>query len=632
MDETGNYAYYFEALGRGERQGARDSRSEHFATKDIEEALVRETVQNSLDARAGREPVRVRFALHNVSTASIPGFDSYVSALRSSVDQGAGTLEGAQPLHAALERTERAIVPVLYVHDFGTTGLRGNESDPTSGLSSLTNSSGVSSASDGRGGSFGIGAAVGVLASRLRAVAYLTRKFDGDGSTIYASWTHLAGHVDSEGVERHARGIFTDLREQNRLVYPRFREDGFGPFHQRDEPGTSVIVLDYRGADDDPTLEKLRQAALQSFWAAILKGDLILEGAHDDGEWTVDSSNLDEHLSKDSLLAEKTLPFRRALDEEPVTTVIDTLGEVRLHIKALDEGDLPTAHTRPLYTTTMRKPRMRIATWANRSIPRPYAAVLSCTTDEGNEFLRQMEGPSHDDWTNRGAPGQSAVLRNIKELLKQSLRSRFSYETSDAVAVPGLSEDLPDTVPFDDDSPLPLPEDKGVAGHESWERQSPERESNADPSKPVERLLPVPVPDGNGGRGDDPGDLDPVREQKPGSGESSKPRTRTGRGGPASGQVSVRTFSGPGDEWIEVRLRTGSDTATTTGVRFFGLDGADRDMPLTLLNAVDAEGRALATEGNLLKEVVIAPGSSTRLQVRFLETGKARIEARTDAA
>src|SRR5262245_35621073 len=79
-------------------------------------ALVRETLQNSLDARAGAETVKVKFRFGRVdSTASVFGSSKFFSGLSPHlIAQDFYTPEG----HEA--------IPYLAIEDFGTRGFRGD--------------------------------------------------------------------------------------------------------------------------------------------------------------------------------------------------------------------------------------------------------------------------------------------------------------------------------------------------------------------------------------------------------------------------------------------------------------------------------------------------------------------------
>src|ERR1041384_7914006 len=93
---------------------------EFFKMQDLADALVREAVQNSLDARRtrSRTPVRVRFKLATGDQAlSAEGARQYFVGLREHLE--------AASIRSILPEADED-VPYLLVEDFGTRGLTGD--------------------------------------------------------------------------------------------------------------------------------------------------------------------------------------------------------------------------------------------------------------------------------------------------------------------------------------------------------------------------------------------------------------------------------------------------------------------------------------------------------------------------
>ncbi len=82
----------------------------------LAEALVREVIQNSTDARAGPDPVKVCFTVHTVPPQDVKRLSALFSALRPHLNE-CGVSDTA--LDASTAR-------LLVVEDFGTKGLTGN--------------------------------------------------------------------------------------------------------------------------------------------------------------------------------------------------------------------------------------------------------------------------------------------------------------------------------------------------------------------------------------------------------------------------------------------------------------------------------------------------------------------------
>lgn len=100
------------------------------------DSLVREVLQNSLDAAVGGKPVRVRFAFSGSSGAL--GIDRSAEYLRGLVDH-------LDSLGNAVVNNKSGIpeMPFLLVEDFGTKGLTGDRALFYTNLEAATGSRGV---------------------------------------------------------------------------------------------------------------------------------------------------------------------------------------------------------------------------------------------------------------------------------------------------------------------------------------------------------------------------------------------------------------------------------------------------------------------------------------------------------
>ena len=234
-------------VGPGPNDGAID----HF-TGNILSSVVREVIQNSLDARKlDDEPVRVAFRLDKVSKSEFCGF-SIKKFVKASSEQA--TLQGLEARVKIYEQLLNEIsttrnISVLSIHDWNTKGLTG----PTDGTMvgnwyALTKGDGLTQ-KDGEGslGSFGHGSKAPFTFSRSKTVYYyslietddggLERRFQGKGK--------LQSHIHPE--ERkptQATGFYGKLDDD---LLPLIDEEVPGWFvgHRSsitDQTGTSIYI------------------------------------------------------------------------------------------------------------------------------------------------------------------------------------------------------------------------------------------------------------------------------------------------------------------------------------------------------------------------------------------------------
>jgi hypothetical protein len=257
---------------------------EFFKAQDLADALVRESIQNSLDARIprSRAPVAVRFrfaagahALHADAVREyFDGLDPHLHA-------------AAKTMHTVLPRHGEA-VPYLLIEDFGTRGLTGDPHiDPeleTGGEEKKNDffyfwrNVGRSNKGEVDRGRWGLGKAVFTVASRIRTIFGITRRFDDDRSLLLGQSVLKTHVLDAHRI--YPYGFFACFEKRNSLPLPiedpilldRFADD-FGV--TRVEPGLSIVVPYYR--DDELSLERIATSAVQQYFYPISRGDLVVD-------------------------------------------------------------------------------------------------------------------------------------------------------------------------------------------------------------------------------------------------------------------------------------------------------------------------------------------------------------------
>lgn len=464
------YGFYFEEQGRSGEQGPIDPSQQYFEGSHASDAVVRETGQNSLDNRGTRAqgPVKMVFELATVRTDEIPGMEELRERWNAVMRQTTGQ-QGHDRMVDAAELTAQNNLQVLRISDYNTTGLTGSESlkTPDSALSRLTRGSG-SSTDDERGGSFGIGSAVGPMASRLRTVIYTSLPEDGRES-VMAGYVRLATHA--LGTKRYrADGYFTRL-DNTDFCYLR-PAPPIATFPQRTEPGTDIYILGYRWAEEDLMLHKVRDALIDNFMVAIDRGRLVAEGHTSEGSWTLDRNSLEQYAAKRPDFHAMLLALR---DDEPAVKDLPRVGGVKLYMNIDDQLE------KKLHTITMRAPLMKIDTFRHNSIAAKYAAILICDDEEGNRYLRRLEPPQHHKWDPAMEPEHGkSVLNSLKKFVRDALRERISERVGDEMSIEGLARYLPTEIVDEGASGNPA---APSGGSESAEKTGESSSVSGDPAK-----------------------------------------------------------------------------------------------------------------------------------------------------
>ena len=619
----GDFGFVFPPAGQSGYEGPNNPSAEFFTGREPSEAIARECIQNSLDAkRDDVEVVRVVFDLRKTSVDGMPGIDTLRVAAAAAVAL-AGELQGADSLQEAHRTAMQHDIWTLGISDFGTTGLLGSEKirDEKSPLSILTRGTGASSNQGDRGGSFGIGSAVGVMASSMSTAYYRTRR-TGDTSTIVAGYSKLATHLDQNGERRRGEG-FLSLRD-DRVDFTYLRSEvAFPDFPGRTEPGTDVLIPGYVDAESDDLLHQVRDAVATNFFAAIARGKLIVEGVTPSGSWVLDAEELPRLLSSVPRLHDQVLPYFRAL-QDPTPSVKDDheLGRMTLYLFEDDSMD------RSLGTITMRKPLMTIDLFQHR-IPASYAAVLVCSDSKGNEILRKIEPPEHTKWNEKGPRSNGPVVRRLKEFVRTELRSRLRVDSSVGAKVRGLEKFLPKVSaagPPSVGTGRPGLNEQGKED-ESARRAGTEEASyelDASQFKPFKVSVLRPAlasPDGAQpvAKGKDSGGLGSARGKRggalPGTGAEGDGTSRI-----HASDLSFRSFS-PAHTAINVLVLHPKVNATgDLPLITLGVDGRSEDNDLVIEEAVLLDGkdrRRLQADGMVLKDLALIAGHRNTIHVRF---------------
>lgn len=304
---------------------------EFFATSAIEgpaQALIRESIQNSLDAKFGL-PVRV---VVTVVTKRLPSPDAVAKLFSGAWEHLGAPGNGLQ----TPKPDPTTPCSYLVVEDFNTTGLIGDpaQTDPEpnekNNFFNFFRAEGLSGKTGAELGRWGVGKFVFPRSSRASTHIGITVREGIDCRRLMLGATTLKGHrVAGRGGLFTPDGLYGVQRDDG-FVLP--FEDGveidnvcamFG-VQRQSEPGTSVVVpfID----PDEFTFDGLLRAAVRSYFAPVLAGQLEITVRHDDREATLTRLTLESVLASNGSLAGELQPLVRLakvssaiLDQDRIT-------------------------------------------------------------------------------------------------------------------------------------------------------------------------------------------------------------------------------------------------------------------------------------------------------------------------
>jgi hypothetical protein len=242
--------------------------AEFFRLTEPSEAVVREIIQNSLDAKiAGGNKVKVTFSFGELDKDNVM---DYFNGLESH-------LKACNLLPPDYKEGNR--VSFLTIEDFGTTGLDGITGEDGSRPEKGNNffdfwwREGMSGKSGGVAGRWGLGKTTFHIASRLRSFWGLTVRQD-DHRKLLMGKALLKTHRIGDSVY-HYYGYFTaedykPLSEQ--IVIQDFKQKFL--LARNDEPGLSLIIPI---PDNEINISSVEKAVIIHYFYAIMKGVLEVE-------------------------------------------------------------------------------------------------------------------------------------------------------------------------------------------------------------------------------------------------------------------------------------------------------------------------------------------------------------------
>lgn len=245
---------------------------------DVAESLVRESIQNSIDARLDTsQPVHVRIFVSGALKHTPIGTGDYFKDFWPHVQ---ASNRGGH-VDASLENQQCRFV---VIEDFNTSGLTGDytassaEPGESNNFYHFLRAEGISGKSEGNLGRWGVGKYVFPKASGINTFFALTRR-TSEERTLLIGQSVLENH-ELEGKEYEPDGWFADFEEDSGFQLPLLDQDlieAFSKFwavSRTTETGLSVVVP-YIGADF--TGQEFKNAVVKSYFGAILAGNLTVE-------------------------------------------------------------------------------------------------------------------------------------------------------------------------------------------------------------------------------------------------------------------------------------------------------------------------------------------------------------------
>src|SRR6185437_9877844 len=288
--------WFFRTMERGELN-VDPIQSEFFSTEAIDgltEALVRESIQNTLDATPSGQTARVRF-WHSGTAHALPAQSGYLGGLEDHLNSDGSGLTSVPTFDNG--------VPFLVIEDFGARGLSGDpEQDEDTGEKNdfyyFWRNVGRSGKKESDRGRWGLGKNVFPASSKINTFFGFTVRADHP-ETLLLGQSVLKVHK-LEGSRKYPYGYFANVNANDQFALPitdaaaltKFRSD----FHlvRTTETGLSIAVL---FPDPEITEGAILRAILRQYFYPILKGLLSVSVTNNGAEIEVNQQTLNAQVA-----------------------------------------------------------------------------------------------------------------------------------------------------------------------------------------------------------------------------------------------------------------------------------------------------------------------------------------------
>lgn len=288
-------AWSFRKMSRGE-MNADPIEGEFFTPEGLADSLVRESIQNSLDARIDGTRVCVRFHFSGSDTAlSSKTGERYLAGLWSNLQ----AIEGGR---ANLpDRSDS--VTFLVIEDFGTRGLCGSteqdDDEPTDSTDRdfyyFWRNIGRSRKEDTQRGRWGLGKTVFPATSRINSFFGYTVRHD-DGKSYLMGQSVLKQH-SIDGTKFCPYGFFAKVGADD-FQHPFDDPDKLKQFRtdfrleRVKEPGLSIVVPFPDVEEIDP--QQMVRSAIIHYFYPILRDELVVEVLAQGRTFVIDAVQIDQ--------------------------------------------------------------------------------------------------------------------------------------------------------------------------------------------------------------------------------------------------------------------------------------------------------------------------------------------------
>jgi uncharacterized membrane protein YgcG len=436
---------------------------EHFRGNPIVH-LAREVNQNASDATEGDAGVvTVKISHREVSVDDIPNVDELRVNLTSCYE--ASEKEGKKAtifFESALAELKKKKISILEISDYNTRGMKG-PSENGSPFYAFMKAKGQSrKESEDAGGSYGIGKFAPYAVSKIRTIFISTVYQDDKKQYVQLSQgkSILMSH-DQKGKRKQGVGYWGEVEKCQPIVgvsdkLPKWLQRANSSEELPNSKGSKLTVLCFDATKNWE--EHLAVSVAENFFGAIYGGRLRVEIG--DNKYLLDQKSIAEFFGNGSI---RTLIENEKLSKgEPeqfdncknYLTVLRGGAEVwveesEMQHLGLCQIKILIGEKLPRKVCVLRNGMFitdSLSGLKTFSDFKEFVAVFHCQSKKGNELLRAMEPPRHDDFEPDRLPTKEeqvrgrAALRDISKWVREMLKRHAKDPVSEVTELDELKD------------------------------------------------------------------------------------------------------------------------------------------------------------------------------------------------
>ena len=415
----------FNTLPEGfDYQGIRDGDIEVF-DKTRYQSVVRESIQNSLDARLDdSKPVVVDFKFFKIKKDLLPEFSNIEKRLEQSQKWDKANPDDKALLQNMIEAIETDHYSCLEISDYNTRGMEANTT-----FDSFAHSRNVSTkSSETSAGSKGMGKAAYFALSYLRTLLVSSVYYE-NSEILFQGISRISTHPFNDETYNYKGYYSTSVKPEESF-------DKVPEEFRRSEVGSSIFVVGLW--PENHRVDQMKKEIVNNFWLAILEKELVIK-INDE---TINETNIydlivaiypDNKESGQYNTNPNPRPYIEAYQKIDCTQKIfdkkiEHLGDVQFIIAKNKEFQGRIAN--------FRLSKMLI--WKDTAhLYKGYCGIFICTDKNGNEILKRLENATHTEWKagNWKDPIAYEALRSYKNFLKECIDEFVERENSDEITI-----------------------------------------------------------------------------------------------------------------------------------------------------------------------------------------------------